>query len=523
MNLPDQVQNLLDQSADRTADGVALVHGEVRATYAQIEAAANRLANCLLAKGIEPGDRVGLLVDNGLEYVTGFFGILKAGGCVVALNGANLAGTNGELLSDSGAVGLVTRAVQVQRSLAELLAGNDQVRFVSLDRVSPAWVVPAGCEFITQDMRETYSDQRPQVSQTAEALCAIFYTSGSTGKPRGVTLTHRNLLANTRQILDYLPLTTTDSVLVVLPFHYSFGNSLLLTHFQVGGRVVIDNRFAYPQAVIETMVQQQVTGFSGVPSTYAILEAKTPFLQNGFLAEKVPSLRFLTQAGGAMSPALTRRIIEVLPDSVRLFIMYGQTEACARLAYVPPERLATKIGSIGIGIPGVELTVRRPDGSECDVDEVGEIVADGENIMQGYWNDPTETDLALRETDQGRKCLYTGDLARRDVDGFLFVVDRIKNMIKAGGNRVSTKEVEDTIAEVAGVSEVCVIGVPDELLGEAIEAFVVPRPEVDLTEKSIQAHCHDHLALFKIPRKVWFRDELPRNTAGKIMKNRLRD
>ena len=271
-------------------------------------------------------------------------------------------------------------------------------------------------------------------------LCAILYTSGSTGLPRGATLRHRNLAANTRQILAYLHLTADDSVLSVLPFHYSFGNSLLLTHFAVGGRVVVDNRFAYPSAVVETLERSRVSGFSGVPSNYAILAAKTDFLRRGW-----PDLRYLTQAGGSMTPALTRRLLDELPPHIRLFVMYGQTEASARLSYVPPERLREKLGSIGIAIPGVTLTIRDEHGRECAPGEVGEVVAAGENLMQGYWNDPAETALVLK--DDG---LHTGDLGRKDDDGFIFLVDRIKNMIKVGANRVSPREIEDVIAEVDG-------------------------------------------------------------------------
>ncbi len=177
-----------------------------------------------------------------------------------------------------------------------------------------------------------------------------------------------------------------------------------------------------------------------------------------------------------MTPALTRRLLDELPPHVRLFVMYGQTEASARLSYVPPDRLREKLGSIGIAIPGVTLTIRGEDGRECAPGEVGELVAAGENLMQGYWNDPAETALVLKEDG-----LHTGDLGRKDDDGFIFLVDRIKNMIKVGANRVSPREIEDVIAEVAGVAEVCVAGVPDELLGEAVEAFVVVAPGADVS------------------------------------------
>ena len=174
---------------------------------------------------------------------------------------------------------------------------------------------------------------------TPDDLALILYTSGSTGRPRGVVLTHGNLMANTEQILAYLKLTADDSVCCVLPFHYSFGNSLLLTHVKCGGRVVVDNHFAFPQKVLETLDAERCTGFSGVPSHYAILAARTEFLQRDW-----PHLRYVSQAGGAMSPALTRQIYDALPERIKLFVMYGQTEASARLSWLPPERLPEKIG-----------------------------------------------------------------------------------------------------------------------------------------------------------------------------------
>ncbi|MFH1843782.1 MAG: class I adenylate-forming enzyme family protein [bacterium] len=516
MSQYEPIHHLLENSADRTPDRTVLVHGESRVTFGEVETAANRLANLLRHRGVTGGDRVALLADNSLDYVVGFFGILKAGGCVVALNSANKARTRNQLLRDSGTVGLVTRLAQTRRDLPEVVAGCEALRCVVLDRVNPRWELPPDLEVVTNEQLTGLDGDRPNLEVPVGQPATILYTSGSTGLPRGATLTHRNLAANTRQILAYLRLTPDDSVMVVLPFHYSFGNSLLLTHIAVGARLVIDNRFAYPHVVLDTMEQEQVTGFSGVPSTYAFLTAKSDFLQREF-----PALRYLTQAGGAMSPALTRLLREALPSRIELFVMYGQTEASARLSYLPPARLLEKLGSIGVAIPGVTLTVQRDDGGECDVDEVGEIVAAGDNIMAGYWNDPEETARVLRG---GR--LFTGDLARRDSDGYLFVVDRIKNIIKCGAHRVSAKEIEETIAELPGVMEVCVVGLPDELLGEAIEAFVV-RADLStdsgtmLNEQAVLLHCRDNLAMFKIPRAVTFLDQLPKSSSGKIVKAEL--
>jgi long-chain acyl-CoA synthetase len=506
-----RIHELLERTADQRAGAVALVQGEQRLAYGELESRANRLARLLGERGVVRGDRVGLLADNGPDYVIGFFGILKAGACVVALNSANKPNTLNRLLADSGAVALVTRLAQVRRDLEQIITDCTALRCLVTDRASPTWEVPAGLEIVTGGAVSRLGDGRPGVDVSEQDLAAILYTSGSTGKPRGATLTHRNLAANTHQILAYLELTEQDSVLVVLPFHYSFGKSLLLTHCAVGGRLVIDNRFAYPQAVLETMAREQVSGFSGVPSTYAILCAKTDFL-----ARDWPHLRYLTQAGGAMAPALTLRIRDALPERVRLFVMYGQTEASARLSYLPPERLREKLGSIGIPIPGVSLTVSAPDGSPCAPGEAGEIVAAGDNIMQGYWNDPQETAKVLRDGQ-----LLTGDLARQDEDGFLWIVDRKKNMIKCGAHRVSAKEIEETLAQLPGVVEACVVGVPDALLGEAIEAFVVCTPAAGLGERDVLHHCHQRLALFKLPRKVHFLESLPKSAAGKIVKAEL--
>jgi len=502
---------MLEASTDRTPDAVALVHRENRWTYGELDSRANRLAALLTDRGVRRGQRVALLAENGLDYVTGFFGILKSGGCVVALNKDNKARTQQKLVADSGAVALVTRIAEARRALPEIVAGSNALRLVVTDRANAKWDIPAEIEVATGDDVATFPDTRVDREVSTDDLAVILYTSGSTGMPRGATLTHKNLAANTQQILDYLHLTREDSVLAVLPFHYSFGNSLLLTHVKVGGCTVIENRFAFHDVVVDSMARYEVTGFSGVPSTYAILCSKTDFL-----TRDLPHLRYITQAGGAMSPALVRRIREALPERIRVFVMYGQTEASARLSYVPPERLKEKLGSIGVPIPGVQLTVRRPDGSECDTGEVGEIVASGDNIMQGYWNDPAETDLVLFPDG-----LHTGDMGRKDEDGFIFLVDRIKNMIKCGAHRVSPKEIEETIAEVDSVVEVCVVGVEDELLGEAIEAFVVPAPDSELGEKAILSHCKQNLAQFKIPRTFHWRDSLPKSAAGKVVRAEL--
>jgi long-chain acyl-CoA synthetase len=259
------------------------------------------------------------------------------------------------------------------------------------------------------------------------------------------------------------------------------------------------------------MEREEATGFSGVPSTFAILLNKS-----NIAGRQLPALRYVTQAGGAMAPEMQRRLIEALPGK-RIFIMYGATEASARLSYLDPAELPRKIGSIGKAIPNVELKVLRDDGGEADVDEPGEIVARGSNIMEGYWSDPEETAAVLDD-----KGYHTGDLGRRDAEGFLYVVGRKREMIKSGAHRISPKEIEEKLIEHPDVHEVAVIGVQDEILGEAIRAFVTPRPGHSPQPRDLVMWCRTHLSSFKVPGSILVIQEFPRNASGKIDKLSLR-
>ena len=327
-------------------------------------------------------------------------------------------------------------------------------------------------------------------------------------------VSHRNIECNTVDIIQYMGLTAADRAMVVLPFSYCFGASLLHTHLMAGGSVVLNNEFMYPETVVQDLLQKDCTGLAGVPSTYQILLRKSRFRETAF-----PKLRWLQQAGGKLPNAQIKEVVDSFPQ-VRFFLMYGQTEATARLSYLPPERLADKLGSIGQGLPSTRLEVVDQDGVPVrpGSDEQGEIVATGENIALGYWKDPAETSKFFRA---GK--LYTGDLARVDADGFIFIEDRARDLIKSGGNRVCSREVEDVIAEMPEVVEVAVLGLPHELLGEAIHAFVVVAPDARITPEDVEKHCRKRIPPFKTPETVTFVKSMPHNEAGKILKPKLRE
>ena len=325
-------------------------------------------------------------------------------------------------------------------------------------------------------------------------------------------VTHRNIACNTRDIVSYLQLSSNDRALVVLPFYYCFGLSVLHTHLFAGGSVVINNQFMYPEKVLQELETRACTGLAGVPSTYQILLRQSRFKRSSF-----PSLRWLQQAGGRLPSPCVQEIAEAFPH-VKFYVMYGQTEGTARLSYLPPDRLHDKLGSIGTGLASTRLEVLSTDGRPVKPgsNEVGEIVASGENITRGYWNDPNETAKYFR----GGK-LHTGDLARVDADGFIYIVEREREMIKCGGNRVSAREVEDALAQLQEVVEVAVVGAPHEILGEAMVAFVTLSDGAEKQVGTILDHCRNLLPASKIPEAVVHLRALPHGSSGKVLKRAL--
>lgn len=500
-------------------------------TYADSERAANRAAHAFIAAGVAPGDRVAIFDHNGPSFVAAWFGALKAGAVAVPLNTALDSASIANEVADCGARALwlgprlerplMPAAPQLPSGLTVLVGGAQSKPSAGLSALAAAAPTvrfigapvlrdePAANEG-TAEPASAGHDLPPAVRRIDRDPAAIIYTSGSTGRPRGAVLSHLALLSNCRSIVDALGVVADDRVLVVLPFFYVYGLSLLTTTTAVGGALVIENRFQYPAVALETAARERCTGIAGVPSTYAILVHRA-----GLAERDLPHLRWLTQAGGGMSPALTRALIAAVPGR-KVHVMYGATEASARLAHLPPDELADAIGSIGRAIPNVELTVRNEQGDVCAVDEVGELFACGSNLMDGYWNAPDETANVL-----GLHGYATGDLARRDADARLWLVGRKKDLLKVAGHRVAAREIEDAIADHPDVVEVAVVGVPDELLGDRLRAFVVARTGAQPTSDDLRAYLRGRLASYKIPDDVVWRSDLPKTAAGKTDKRAL--
>lgn len=490
------VHDYLNYAALTYGDKVAIVHGKERVTYSILLSNAHKITKWLTDENLQRGDRVAILTDDPTHYISVYFGILQAGGIVVGLNTQTSERSLDTVLTDSGAKYVLVSGRTGK--YGKYIQNNLGVNYVAETGQLLVATHDEGTEVNTPEIQ-------PQ------EIAQIIYTSGTTGKPKGVMLRHSNLVANTNSIIEYMNMTDRDTVMAVLPFFYSYGNSVMLSHIAVGGTLVVNQSFVYPNVILDQMVKEKVTGLSGVPSTFAILLHRSALRDYTF-----PHLRYLTQAGAAMSPKLASQLSKLFPDT-DIYIMYGQTEASPRLSYLPPADLLRKPGSIGKAIPGVTLEVLNKEGRAVPPKEIGEIVATGDNIMAGYWQRTEETQEALRD---GK--LWTGDLAYRDEEGYLYIVSRKSDIIKCGSHRIAPKEIEEIILEVDAVHETVVIGEEDEILGENIHAYVVLKPDTAATEKDIVRYCRRNLPAFKVPNIVTFLDELPKTTSGKISKGELR-
>ena len=329
-------------------------------------------------------------------------------------------------------------------------------------------------------------------------------------------LTHRNMLTAATSIATYLENTEDDVILSVLSLALTYGLYQLITTVKTGGRLVLERSFAYPTQVLQHLVEERVTGLPGVPTMWAMLTG-----MESLPGHDLSSLRYLTNAAAPCPEKHLLRLHELLPQ-VRIFSMYGQTE-CARGAYLPPEDLERKPGSIGIAPPNMEFWLVDENDRRVGPGEIGQLVIRSAMVMRGYWGRPEATAERLRPGPlPGEVVLYTGDYGRLDEEGYLYFVSRMDDIIKSRGEKVSPKEVENVLVDIPGVKEAAVIGIPDPLLGQAVKAFLILAPEARLTEKEVQLACGKRLEAFMVPKEVVFVADLPRTSGGKIKKNELR-
>jgi long-chain acyl-CoA synthetase len=511
-----QVESFLELSAARSPEKTALVCNGDRFTYAQLEVRANRLAASLTAGGVQRGDRAAIYLENSVEAVISVFAILKAGAVFVVVNPTTKADKLSYVLNNCRAAGLITDRTRLG-ALSNALLGSPHLQGVWVAGGVPGAGLATSKRLF--DLRATLDDASLPTTPPAKKcididLAALIYTSGSTGRPKGVMLTHLNIASAATSITTYLENQADDIILSVLPLSFDYGLYQLLMAFKIGGTLVLERSFTYPYRIIELLNQEHVTGFPMIPTISALL------LQLDLAAHRFPAMRYITNTAAALPTEHIRQLRRLLPD-VKIFSMYGLTE-CKRVSYLPPDQIDIRPASVGRGMPNEEVYIVDDAGRRSEAGAVGELVVRGSNVMKGYWELPEETDRMLKPGPlPGERVLHTGDLFRMDEGGYLYFVGRKDDMIKTRGEKVSPREVEDVLHAMPGVAEAAVIGVPDEVMGEAIKAVVRPQVGVRLSAAQVIHWCSLKLENFMVPKFVDFAGEFPKTSTGKISKRKL--
>ncbi|HBY93844.1 MAG TPA: AMP-dependent synthetase [Chloroflexi bacterium] len=502
---------LVDRAAHQFPSNVAVKCHGTSYTYAEVNERANRLANGLLALGLQKGDRVGLLVRNCAEYLEIEFGLAKAGLVAAPMNVRLALHDFGYISNDAGISALIfdatfaatvrQLALKLDRPCHLICLGEDHGRFLEYER------------FLS-----TCSGSHPEIQVDEDDLHTLMYTSGTTGRPKGVMQTHRNRTTVTFNLLMEMgPHSQADCILHVAPLTHGTG-MFLLPYFTRGACSIVLQEFT-PQLVCETVERERVTVFKLVPTILLRLLA-FPELQHYDLS----SLHTIIYGASPMPP-------EKLKQAVRIFgnvfmQLYGQAEAAMSITVLRKEdhvidgqpEAVRRLASAGCVWPTVELRVRDKDGADLGPGEVGEVAVRGDHVMRGYWKLPEETAEVLRDG-----WLYTRDMGWLDGYGYLYLVDRKSDMIISGGFNIYPREIEDVLHQHPAVQDVAVVGVPDEEWGEAVKALVVVHRGMRVSAGELAAFCKEHLPSFKKPKTIEFIDAVPRNAYGKPLRRVLRE
>lgn len=511
-----QVEEFLQLSAQRCPDKTGLVCQQRRLTYWELEEKSNRLAHALIEHGVVRGDRVAIYLENSVEAVLSVFAVLKAGAVFLVINPTTKPDKLAYILNNCRAVALITDSKKcsgIEKFEAQLpFLNNAFVAGMNSTPPKSGRVGMLSLEDIFDGAR--FSEMPPPKKCIDIDLAALIYTSGSTGKPKGVMLTHLNIISAATSITSYLENTPDDVILNVLPLSFDYGLYQVLMAFKVGATIVLERSFTYPYAIIEKLVHEKVTGLPLVPTISSIL------LQLNLKDYDFSNLRYITNTAAALPTHHIFQLRKLLPH-VRLYSMYGLTE-CKRVSYLPPDQIDLRPSSVGRGMPNEEVYIVDDHDRRVGPNVIGELVVRGSNVMKGYWEAPEATNKVLRPGPlPGEFVLYTGDLFKMDEEGFLYFVSRKDDIIKTRGEKVSPKEVEEVLYRLDGIAEAAVVGIPDEILGQAIKAVITLRDDAQLNEREVQRHCSANLEDFMVPKFIEFRNSLPKTSSGKISKREL--
>ncbi|MFC1804762.1 long-chain fatty acid--CoA ligase [Candidatus Omnitrophota bacterium] len=508
--LPKNLGEMLKSSAQKYAHRVAVVFGRKKIDYEALDGLSDRLAAGLIGMGVKSGDRVALLLDNCPHFIISYYAVLKAGAIVVPINYMFKIEEAKYILEDSRVICLITSSANA--GTAEEL----RLRVESLKFLVTTIKAGENIEDFSNLMHQGAEAPR-SVSPDPSSLAVILYTSGTTGHPKGAMLTHYNLISNAMDSADAIKVTAKDSVICILPLFHSFAATVCMNLPLLRGAKIVVMKSVRPfKRVLRAVRKNRVSIFAGVPSLYNILkDMKFPPLLNTPLIRLFNPLR-LCISGAAALPIKTFYGFE-RKFRVPLMEGYGLTEA-SPVVTLNPLKGVRKPGSIGIPLSGnISLRIVSDNGEKLKTGEVGELLVKGPNVMQGYYGKDEASRKTLKDG-----WLYTGDMAKKDEDGYFYIAGRKKDMVNVRGLNVYPREIEEVLYQNHKIKEAAVIGVADAHKGEVPKAFIVLQEGEKLTEHDILKYLRDKLAAYKIPKHIEFRTSLPKNTTGKILKRMLR-
>ncbi|MCH3949995.1 MAG: long-chain-fatty-acid--CoA ligase [Acidaminococcus sp.] len=473
-NHPDEAEAIIDQ--DR------------HVTYGELRRLVDQWAGVFQKKGVQPGDRVGLFSKNCIDFILTYFAVVRAGGVVVPINFQLVPREVAYIVHDAGIKLLVVKKPMALEDPLKEMGGPE-------------------CEQVTfAELEQAPAETLKEVPMQPDDNCSIIYTSGTTGSPKGAMLSHTDLCANARDFTMAVPYNEKDTVLCLLPMYHCFAWTVCVASTLLhGGRIVIQSVYNFKTAM-RLVRKHKVTVFTGVPAVFRLLCESRDL-------ESVESVRFFISGAAPLGLDLGRTFAVKYGRPV--FEGYGLSEASPVVTFNYPGKI--KIGSIGVPIPNVQVKIVSPDGKEMERCERGEVLVKGPNVMLGYLNRPEETKSTIVDG-----WLHTGDVGYIDEDGFVFLVDRIKDLIISSGENVYPREIEEAACKFEGIAEAAVIGVPDKLRGESICIYVVPQEGIKPNLKALRQYLLGQVAPYKVPREYFLVSELPRTGLGKVRKPELR-
>jgi len=507
----------LMNSAAQYPTKTAIIVKNTAYTYDQLKTDATIFARALIARNINRGDRVAIYLENSWACAVSIYGASLAGAVFLVINPQTKANKLQYILNDSGAKALITNiklnrefqdACQDVKELNNVIIAGDNSKIVLNNSL-----ISESFEDVLQD-NGTYNEiNLPQI--IPNDLASLIYTSGSTGFPKGVMMTQQSMVFTTWSLIEYLRITSEDRIMLVLPLAFDYGLYQLLMAVASGASLIIEPSFIFLGNIYKQVEEKNATVFPGVPTTYAMMVAsyKTkPFSFEG--------IKKVTNTAAALPPDHIPILKKIFPNAL-IFKMYGLTE-CKRVSYLEPELLDEKIRSVGKAIPGTETFIMTEDGKEAKPNEHGILHVRGPHVMVGYWNQEEKSKKMLKPGKiPWERVLCTHDLFKMDEEGFLYFLGRSDDIIKTRGEKVSPLEVENVLIHMEGIKEAAVVGIPDDIQGQIIKAYVSVQDGIHLTEKEVRKFCNAHLESFMVPEKIIFLDELPKSANRKVDKKKL--